>query len=65
MFRVRKDDQTEQHPSIAYRTDLYSRCQVGSGRRKPEDRHEGEPPWNGTRQDLGACPQGDSKNRGG
>ena len=52
MFRIRKDDHTEQHPSIAYRTDLYSRCQVGSGRKKPEDPREGEPPWNGARQDL-------------
>jgi 1,4-alpha-glucan branching enzyme len=43
MFRVTKDD-----GSIAYRTDLYSRCQIGSGRRNPEaDRS-----WNGTRQDL-------------
>ena len=52
MFRIRKDDHTEQHPSIAYRTDLFSRCQVGSGRKKPEAPREGEPPWNGTRQDL-------------
>ena len=52
MFRIRKDDHTDEHRSIAYRTDLYSRCQVGSGRRKPEDPREGEPPWNGTRQDL-------------
>jgi 1,4-alpha-glucan branching enzyme len=47
MFRVTKDD-----GSVAYRTDLYSRCQVGSGRKNPESPRSGEPPWNGTRQDL-------------
>ena len=31
MFRIRKDN-----GSVAYRTDLYSRCQIGSGCKKPE-----------------------------
>ena len=47
MFRIRKDD-----GSVAYRTDLYSRCQIGSGHKKPENPREGEAPWNHTRQDL-------------
>jgi 1,4-alpha-glucan branching enzyme len=47
MFRIRKDD-----GSVAYRTDLYSRCQIGSGRKKPENPRGGEAPWNHTRQDL-------------
>ncbi|MGA7428038.1 MAG: alpha-amylase family glycosyl hydrolase [Rhodoplanes sp.] len=47
MFRIRKDD-----GSVAYRTDLYSRCQIGSGQKKPENPRDGEAPWNHTRQDL-------------
>jgi 1,4-alpha-glucan branching enzyme len=47
MFRVTKDDGV-----VAYRTDLYSRCQIGSGDKNPEDPRPGEAPWNGTRQDL-------------
>ena len=47
MFRIRKDDN-----SVAYRTDLYSRCQIGSGRKKPESPFDGEASWNRTRQDL-------------
>lgn len=47
MFRITKDD-----GSIAYRTDLYSRCQIGSGGKNPEALRTGEAPWNGTRQDL-------------
>jgi 1,4-alpha-glucan branching enzyme len=47
MFRVTKDD-----GSVVYRTDLYSRCQIGSGDKNPENPRSGEPPWNGTRQDL-------------
>ena len=47
MFRVTKDD-----GSVAYRTDLYSRCQIGSGRKDPEHPDPGEPIWNGTRQEL-------------
>jgi 1,4-alpha-glucan branching enzyme len=47
MFRIRKED-----GSVAYRTDIYSRCQIGSGHKKPENPREGEPPWNQTRQDL-------------
>ena len=42
MFRITKDD-----GSVAYRTDLYSRCQIGSGAVDPA--HAG---WNGRRQDL-------------
>jgi len=47
MFRIRKDD-----GSVAYRTDLFSRCQIGSGQKKPENPRDGEAPWNQTRQDL-------------
>ncbi len=47
MFRIRKDD-----GSVAYRTDLYSRCQIGSGHKKPESPRDGEAPWNHTHQDL-------------
>ena len=47
MFRIRKDD-----GSVVYRTDLYSRCQIGSGREKPENPRAGEAPWNHTRQDT-------------
>jgi 1,4-alpha-glucan branching enzyme len=47
MFRITRDDS-----SVAYRTDLYSRCQIGSGDKNPENPRPGEAPWNGTRQDL-------------
>jgi 1,4-alpha-glucan branching enzyme len=43
MFRITKDD-----GSIAYRTDLYSRCQIGGGGVNPEV----DPSWSGRRQDL-------------
>jgi 1,4-alpha-glucan branching enzyme len=43
MFRITKDD-----GSVAYRTDLYSRCQIGSGGVNPEV----DPSWSGRRQDL-------------
>ena len=43
MFRITKDD-----GSVAYRTDLYSRCQIGSGGVNPET----DPHWSGRRQDL-------------
>ena len=43
MYRITKDD-----GEIAYRTDVYSRCQIGSGGRDPA----ADPSWNGTRQDL-------------
>ena len=43
MFRITKDN-----GSIAYRTDLYSRCQIGSGRVNPEN----DSTWSGRRQDL-------------
>ena len=36
MFRIRKGDD-----SVTYRTDLYSRCQIGSGRKKPESPRDG------------------------
>ena len=42
MFRITRDD-----GSIAYRTDLYSRCQIGSGKHDPA-----RGGWDGTRQDL-------------
>ena len=45
MFRITKDD-----GRVAYRTDIYSRCQIGSGGRDPENPNP--PAWNGTRQDL-------------
>ena len=47
MFCIRKDD-----GSFAYRTDLHSRCQIGSGHKKPENPRDGEAPWNHTRHDL-------------
>jgi 1,4-alpha-glucan branching enzyme len=43
MFRITKDD-----GSIAYRTDLYSRCQIGSGGIDPAQ----NPDWDGNRQSL-------------
>jgi 1,4-alpha-glucan branching enzyme len=43
MFRITKDD-----GSVAYRTDLYSRCQIGTGRVDPEH----DPSWSGRRQDV-------------
>ena len=43
MLRITKDD-----GSVAYRTDLYSRCQIGSGGVNPEL----DPSWSGRRQDL-------------
>jgi 1,4-alpha-glucan branching enzyme len=42
MYKITKDDGT-----IAYRTDLYSRCQIGRGANDPQSGQ-----WNGTRQDL-------------
>ena len=47
MFRITRED-----GSVAYRTDLYSRCQIGSGGKNPDNPEPGEPPWDGTRQDL-------------
>ncbi len=44
MFRITKDN-----GQVAYRTDLYSRCQLGSGRVNPETNPQG---WSGRRQDL-------------
>lgn len=47
LFRITRED-----GSIAYRTDLYSRCQIGSGGKNPDNPEPGEAPWDGTRQDL-------------
>lgn len=47
MYRITRED-----GSIAYRTDLYSRCQIGSGGKNPDNPEPGEAPWDGTRQDL-------------
>lgn len=47
MFRVTRED-----GSIAYRTHIYSRCQIGSGGNNPDNPEPGEAPWDGTRQDL-------------
>jgi 1,4-alpha-glucan branching enzyme len=44
MFRITKDD-----GSIAYRTDLYSRCQIGSGGTDPEAPNAN---WSGLCRDL-------------
>lgn len=35
-----------------YRTDLYSRCQIGAGAKDPAHPKDGEKPWNGTSEDL-------------
>jgi 1,4-alpha-glucan branching enzyme len=43
MYRITRDD-----GSVAYRTDLYSRCQIGSGRVNPES----DPSWSGSRLDV-------------
>ena len=43
MFRITKEDGT-----IAYRTDLYSRCQIGSGGVDPKN----DPSWSGRCRDL-------------
>jgi 1,4-alpha-glucan branching enzyme len=45
MYRITRDD-----GSVAYRTDLYSRCQIGSGRVNPEN--PDHPPWSGSRLDV-------------
>lgn len=42
MFRITKED-----GAVAYRTDLYSRCQIGTGRVNPETEA-----WSGRRQDV-------------
>ncbi|MGZ8263625.1 MAG: alpha-amylase family glycosyl hydrolase [Burkholderiales bacterium] len=45
MYRITKDDDRR---TVAYRTDIYSRCQIGSGNKDPQ--RDGT--WDGTRQDL-------------
>lgn len=48
MYRVQCNDGL-----VKYRTDLYSRCQIGSGRKKPDEAAtNGAAPWDGTRQDV-------------
>lgn len=48
MYRIHRDDGL-----VKYRTDLYSRCQIGSGRKKPDQAAaNGAAPWDGTRQDV-------------
>jgi 1,4-alpha-glucan branching enzyme len=47
MFRITRAD-----GSVSYRTDLYSRCQIGQGNKNPEAPPDEEGPWNGTRADL-------------
>lgn len=47
MFRITRDD-----GSVAYRTDLYSRCQIGSGRKNPDAPAAGDAPWDGRPTDL-------------
>lgn len=47
MYRITRED-----GSVAYRTDLYSRCQIGGGGKNPEAPRQGEAPWDGTRADL-------------
>lgn len=47
MYRITRDD-----GSVAYRTDLYSRCQIGGGGKNPEAPRRGEAAWDGTRADL-------------
>lgn len=43
MFRITRDD-----GSVAYRSDLYSRCQCGTGGKNPEEDDD----WDGSYQDL-------------
>jgi 1,4-alpha-glucan branching enzyme len=47
MFRVTKDD-----GQVAYRTDLYSRCQVGRGKTDPGRLESGDLPYSGHHEDL-------------
>jgi 1,4-alpha-glucan branching enzyme len=47
MFRLTKDD-----GQVAYRTDLYSRCQIGRGRVDPGRLGPDEPPFSGNRADV-------------
>lgn len=47
MYRITRGGDAS---GVKYRTDLYSRCQIGSGRCNPENPRT--PVWNGRRQDL-------------
>jgi len=55
MYKITRDD-----GSVVYRTDLYSRCQIGSGKKDPANPKKQDPanpqddqgPWDGSRQDL-------------
>jgi 1,4-alpha-glucan branching enzyme len=50
MYRIVRDEE-----QVRYRTDIFSRCQIGGGRKDPEPSVQPnplEPPWNGTREDL-------------
>jgi len=47
MFRVTKDD-----GQVAFRTDIFSRCQIGRGNKNPDNPASDEPPWDGTRADV-------------
>jgi 1,4-alpha-glucan branching enzyme len=47
MYRI-----TREGGSVRFRSDLYSRCQIGSGGKNPEAPRPGEVPWDGTRTDL-------------
>ncbi|SER89171.1 1,4-alpha-glucan branching enzyme [Sphingobium sp. YR768] len=47
MYRIVRDD-----GSVVFRSDMFARCQIGSGRKDPASPEPGEPPWDGTRFDL-------------
>ncbi|MDQ3946603.1 MAG: alpha-amylase family glycosyl hydrolase [Actinomycetota bacterium] len=47
MFRITNDS-----GRVVYRTDLYSRCQIGSGKVNPRRLSPHDPPFSGRRQDL-------------
>lgn len=47
MFKVTKDDS-----QVAYRTDLYSRCQIGRGTVDPSHIGPGDAPFSGRRSDV-------------
>ncbi len=49
MYKIIRKDET-----TTYRTDMYSRCQIGSGGKNPARPDQGH--WNGTPQDLNGTP---------